>query len=83
MNHQLLTNKPSDASNDEYKKAWENASYVIGPIWATIEEWKTANNTITKDDFDCPNHYAKLAYQAGMNRAFDQVLTLFPKSAKP
>lgn len=83
MNHQLMKNRPKDATPEEYKKAWENASYVIEPFWKTILEWKQDNNNITKDDFDCPNHYAKLAYQAGMNKAYDQIIALFPQSAKP
>jgi hypothetical protein len=41
------------------------------------------NNRVSKDDFDCPNHYAKLAYQAGYSNALEMVKDLLPASAKP
>jgi hypothetical protein len=39
-------------------------------------------NSIKKDDFDCPNHYAKLSYQMGQTKMIDFVLSLLPDSAK-
>ena len=39
-------------------------------------------NNIKKDDFDCPNHYAKLSYQMGQTKMIEFVLSLLPDSAK-
>lgn len=83
MNSLLLKNRPEDASPEDFKKAWENGSYVFEALWKTLLEWQRESKTIKKDDFDCPNHYAKLAFQAGMLEAIDRVIDLLPPSAKP
>jgi hypothetical protein len=83
MNSQLLNNRPKDSTPEEFKKAWDNSSYVFEALWKTIEGYIADNNKVKKDDFSCPNHYALLAYQAGLSEAFNRILTLLPESAKP
>lgn len=83
MNHQLLNNRPKDSSPEEFKKAWDNSSYVFEALWKTLNEYIAENDKVRKDDFSCPNHYAKLAYQAGLIEAYTKVITLLPASAKP
>lgn len=83
MNKVLLDNRPQDSSQEEFKKAWDNSGYVLEALWKTLNAFIEQNNEVKKDDFDCPNHYAKLAYQAGLNKAWKQVMDMLPESAKP
>lgn len=83
MNKVLLDNRPKDSSPEEFKKAWDNSGYVLEALWKTLGAFIEQNNEVKKDDFDCPNHYAKLAYQAGLNKAWKQVMDMLPESAKP
>lgn len=82
MNKLLLNNKPEDSSVEEFTKAWNNSSYTLEALYKTILVLKEELNTIKKDDFDCPNHYAKLAYNAGQIKAYDFIVSLLPDSAK-
>jgi len=83
MNKLLLNNRPSDSTPEEFKKAWDNSGYVFEALYKTLESFIAQNEDVKKDDFDCPNHYAKLAYQAGLTQAWKQVLDMLPESAKP
>lgn len=83
MNSQLLNNRAKDSTPEEFKKAWDNSGYVMEALWKTIDGYIVENNKVKKDDFNCPNHYAQLAYQAGLIEAYTRVLSLLPVSAKP
>lgn len=83
MNKLLLNNRPSDSTPEDFKKAWDNSGYVMEALYKTLSTFIAQNEDVKKDDFDCPNHYAKLAYQAGLNQAWKQVLDMLPESAKP
>jgi hypothetical protein len=82
VNSILLKNRPKDADPKEFQKVWDNSGYALTALYSTLEEFKTALNTVKADDFDCPNHYAKLAFQAGMAKAYETVMSLLPESAK-
>lgn len=82
MNNLLLKHKPKDSSGEEYKKAFANASYVLTPLYLLLDELITSNNKVKKEDFDCPNHYAQLAYQAGENNAYAFVRSLLADVCK-
>lgn len=82
MNTLLLKNKPDDISKEEFNKLWDNAGYTLRALYSTLEELKASFEIVKPDDFDCPNHYAKLAFQAGMARAYDQIMQMLPNSAK-
>lgn len=82
MNKTLLNNRPKDSSVEEFTKAWNNSSYTLEALYKTILVLQEELNTIKKDDFDCPNHYAKLAYNAGQLKAYDFITSLLPDSAK-
>ena len=82
MNKLLLNNRPKDSSEEEFIKAWNNSSYVMEALYKTLHGLIAENDKVNKDDFDCPNHYAKLAYQAGLTKAFDIVVKMLPESAK-
>jgi hypothetical protein len=82
MNKLLLNNRPKDSSIEEFTKAWNNASYTLEALFVTLKQLQDENEKVNKDDFDCPNHYAKLAYQAGMCKAYDTIIKMLPESAK-
>lgn len=83
MNKVLLDNRPQDCSPEEFKKVWDNSGYALEALYKTLEILKDQNNKVKKDDFDCPNHYAKLAYQAGYFEALKLVQDMLPDSSKP
>lgn len=76
MNQLLLSKRPKDSDKEEFVKAFNNAQYVLEPVQAVLRELIEQNNKVNKDDFNCPNHYAKLAFQAGENKAYDYILSL-------
>jgi len=82
MNKLLLNNKPKDSSNEEFIKAWNNSSYTLEALYNTLLALKDDINSIKKDDFDCPNHYAKLAFNLGQAKAYDFIISMLPDSAK-
>lgn len=82
MNKLLLNNKPKDSTNEEFTKAWNNSSYVLEALYNTLTTLKEEITSIKKDDFDCPNHYAKLAYNLGQIKAYEFVMSLLPDTAK-
>lgn len=82
MNKLLLNNKPIGSSNEEFIKAWDNSTYVMEALYKTLTALNKDLNSVKKDDFDCPNHYAKLAYQAGQTKMIDFVISLLPEGAK-
>lgn len=83
MNHSLLAKRPKDSSKEEFTKSWDNCGYTLSALALLLTELIEQNNKVTKDDFDCPNHYAKLAFQAGENKAYEYVLSLLPENSKP
>lgn len=82
MNSNLLKHKPHDSSNEDFQKMWDNAGYTLSPLHKLLKEIIANNNKISKDDFSLPNHYPKLMFQAGENKAYEYVLSLLPDSSK-
>lgn len=82
MNHSLLKHKPKDSTNSEFEKSWENVGYTLQALNLLLDELIENNNNVKKADFDTPNHYAKLAFQAGENKAYEYIKSLLPESAK-
>jgi hypothetical protein len=80
MNKILMNNKPSDSTNAEFEKAWENSSYIMEPLYKTLLIIKNEISSVKNDDFDCPNHYAKLAFRMGQIKIIDQITDMLPKS---
>ena len=83
MNKLLSQFKPPDATQEEWEKSWNNAGWTLEPLYRTILYMQSENNKVKKDDFECPNHYAKLVYQAGFNAALERIADMLPDTAKP
>ena len=82
MNKTLLNNRPKDSSIEEFTKTWNNSSYVFEVLYKTLNDMNIELHNIKKDDFDCPNHYAKLSFSLGQSKMIEHVLSLLPDSAK-
>jgi gamma-glutamyl phosphate reductase len=82
MNKLLLNNKPKDSSNEEFIKAWNNSGYTLEALYKTLQLLKEEINSIKKDDFDCPNHYAKLAFNLGQVKMIDLIVSMLPDNSK-
>jgi hypothetical protein len=82
MNKLLLNNKPKDSTNEEFIKAWNNSGYTLETLYKTLLVLKEDINNIKKDDFDCPNHYAKLAFNLGQMKGYDFIISMLPDTAK-
>ena len=82
MNTLLMKHKPDDVSKEDFEGLWTNAGYTLRPLYNVILELKQNSQNIKREDFDCPNHYAKLAYEGGLCNAYDKILALLPDSAK-
>ena len=82
MNKLLLNNKPIDSTNEEFIKTWNNNSYVFEALYKTLSNMSSDINNVKKDDFDCPNHYAKLAFNLGQSKIIEQIVTMLPDGVK-
>jgi hypothetical protein len=82
MNKLLLNNKPKDSSNEEFIKLWNNSTYVLETLYNTLLVLNKELTSTKKDDFDCPNHYAKLAFNLGQSKIIEQIVTMLPDGVK-
>jgi len=82
MNKLLLNNKPKDISNEEFTKMWNNSTYVLETLYNTLLVLNKELTTTKKDDFDCPNHYAKLAFNLGQSKVIEQIVSMLPDGVK-
>jgi hypothetical protein len=82
MNKLLLNNKPKDISNEEFTKLWNNSTYVLETLYNTLLVLNKELTSTKKDDFDCPNHYAKLAFNLGQSKIIEQIVTMLPDGVK-
>lgn len=82
MNKLILNNKPINTTNEEFIKAWNNSSFVLEALYKTLLQIKKDVDNVKREDFDCPNHYAKLAYNAGQSKIIDTIVSMLPETAK-
>jgi len=82
MNKLLLNNKPKDITNEEFIKLWNNSTYVLETLYNTLLVLNKELTSTKKDDFDCPNHYAKLAFNLGQSKIIEQIVTMLPDGVK-
>ena len=60
----------------EFSRTWSNLRPSLEVLEKLLDELIKEAEVVTKNDFDCPNHYAKLAYQAGQVKAYEFVKSL-------
>lgn len=82
MNSLLVKNRPEYMSKEEFEKSWNNIGYTLQALYTTLYTMKDSLSTVKAEDFDCPNHYAKLAFQAGKQAMLDTIIDMLPESSK-
>lgn len=82
MNFVLMSNRPAGETEDDFRKMWDNAGYTLSALHKTLVQFQRGLDVIKADDFDTPNHYAKLMFQQGKIQALREVMALLPESAK-
>jgi hypothetical protein len=82
MNSLLMKYKPDDINKEDFEGLWTNAGYTLRALYQVILELKQNSHNIRREDFDCPNHYAKLCYEGGLCNAYDKILAMLPDTAK-
>lgn len=75
----LLKNRPSDMTEEEFKKMWENSGHTLEALYKTLDDFMPKDK-ISAKDFDCPNHYAKLVADQVQRDTIEKIKALFPKS---
>lgn len=78
MRANLVNARPKDCSRDDFIKMWNNAGYTLEALKNVIEAAVKSNEGVSSVDFDCPNHYAKLAYKEGKLAAYREILEYMP-----
>lgn len=79
MNSVLLSNRPKDIDEAKFKAMWENSSYLLEALYKTLLSYMPEEK-VKAVDFDTPNHYPKLMYQAGQRDSIHKIIELLPKS---
>lgn len=79
MNSILMKHRPAGTSKEEWEKTWQNSRHILDPLAATLIEMKRGKGAISKDDFDTPNHYAKLVAELVETQTLDKILEMLPK----
>ena len=82
MRTALSKHKPKDVSKEEFEKSWNNMQWGLSVLYKALDELKSSTNSVKAEDFNIPNHYALLAYQAGKRQAYQEVIDMLPEGAK-
>lgn len=82
MNNLLVKHRPEDLSPEDWKKHWDNARYTLEPLAKVLMDMRKELNKIKAEDFDCPNHYAKLASQQMQIALINKILDMLPDSVE-
>lgn len=81
MNSLLIANRPKDLDELQFKAMWNNSGHTLEALYKTIKGL-SPTETIKGNDFDTPNHHAKLVWQLGQKDLIIKILELFPESCK-
>lgn len=82
MNSLLAAKRPKDISKEDWEKMWNNSHYLLQPFADVMKAMLESRDTVKGDDFDCPNHYAKLAYELGQKEMLKQLLNILPPTVQ-
>lgn len=82
MNKLLLNNRDKTITEEEFTKLWNNSGITLSALNKTLLLLQKEISSIKQDDFDCPNHYAKIAYNLGKLKMIEAVINMLPNSAK-
>jgi hypothetical protein len=77
-----MKHKPNDISAEKWREMWNNAGYLLRPFAALLQERMKSHSSVNANDFNCPNHYAKMVWESGKKEEDEFVLSLLPDTAK-
>ena len=80
MNNLLMKHRPSDTEPDKWKEHWNNQRYTLEPLAKALIDMKKELGKVRRDDFDMPNHYAKLVSELAQVEMIDRILAMLPDS---
>ena len=80
MNAQLVRKCPKDTTPEEFKKAWDNASWILQPLCDLLKDRLKNFDKVTEEDLKNPNHYGLLAFRLGKKEEVQYLLSLLPDS---
>jgi GTPase Era involved in 16S rRNA processing len=82
MNALLMKNRPKDMSKEEWEKLSANSHVQLEPLANTIRELMDQGAGVRPDDFDCPNHYAKLVADLARRKTLGDILAMLPSQSE-
>lgn len=82
MKHSLLTKSKPEYEPEEFSKAWEGNYILLLPLMRYLQAQSAEMMAVKPDDFDTPNHYAKMAFELGKKEAYKEIMGLLPLKLK-
>jgi hypothetical protein len=82
LNNLLVKHRPSDTTIEKWEEHWENQRYTLEPLAKALIDMKKELGKVRRDDFDIPNHYAKLVSELSQVEMIDRILALLPASVE-
>jgi hypothetical protein len=82
MNSLLMKNRPKDMEPEKWKELWKNSHPQLQPLADTLKAMRDKEPSVRPDDFDCPNHYAKLVAEQVRKQTIQDVLDLLPDTVE-
>lgn len=80
MNALLAKHRPKGMEKDKFEEMWKNSHPQLQPLADVLKELRDREPSIRPDEFDCPNHYAKLVAELVKKRTLQDILDLLPDS---
>jgi uncharacterized phage infection (PIP) family protein YhgE len=72
----LAKHKPKETTQEKWVEHWNNAKYTLDPLVAAINDLIADIDEVKDDDFESPNHYAKLMYRAGQLKMAKKIVDI-------
>lgn len=82
MNNLLVKHKPKDTTQEKWNEHWQNQGYTLEPLAKALIDMKKELGKVRRDDFDTPNHYAKLVSELAQVEMIDRILAMLPDSVE-
>lgn len=82
MNNLLAKHRPSDTTQEKWEEHWNNQGYTLQPLAKALIDMKKDLGSVKRDDFDTPNHYAKLVSELAQVEIINRILSMLPDSVE-
>lgn len=79
MNSLLMKHRPKGVDKEKWEGQWAAGADFLQPLADVLKEMvKERHGKVRPDDFDCPNHYAKLVAELAEQQILKQILEMLP-----